>query len=56
MSAEVPDRAAVQMPRDRFLNEPRRWSAIRLIGPELLLLYRDADVAAPLWRLLGALR
>ncbi|HZS20256.1 MAG TPA: hypothetical protein VFA63_04610 [Pseudonocardiaceae bacterium] len=56
MSAEVPDRAAVQTPRDRFLNEPRRWPALRLIGPELLLLYRDADVAASLWRLPGALR
>jgi hypothetical protein len=56
VSAEAPDRAAVQTPEDRFLDEPRRWSTIRWVGPELSLLNRGPEVAARLWRLLGALR
>ncbi|HEU0127441.1 MAG TPA: hypothetical protein VFQ48_02390 [Pseudonocardiaceae bacterium] len=46
----------VQTRAGRFLDEPRRWSAIQLIGSKLFLLQRGAEVAAHLWRLLGALR
>jgi hypothetical protein len=46
----------VQTQAGRFLDEPRRWSAIQLIGSQLFLLHRGAEVAAHLWRLLGALR
>jgi hypothetical protein len=56
VSVEAPDRAAVQTPEDRFLDEPRRWSALQLIGWELSLLGLGAKVGAHLWRLLGASR